>query len=72
MCRTLPKEAKKLQLIKDNKPRDHRPILMKVTVVMNFEPLREAAGSVKWSQDAFMAAWHRGAGWDAFLMEVEK
>eukprot|EP00972_Heterocapsa_arctica_P048336 7128125-Heterocapsa_arctica.AAC.1 len=29
MCRTIPREAKKLQLIRDNKPRDHRPILMK-------------------------------------------
>eukprot|EP00972_Heterocapsa_arctica_P010859 1590605-Heterocapsa_arctica.AAC.1 len=45
---------------------------MKVTVVMNFEPLHEPAGSMKWPQDDLMAAWHRGAGRDAFLMEVEK
>ena len=70
-CRVLEKEAKRLQLIRDSKPRDHRPILMQVEVVLDFSPIL-GDKLVRWSQDALMAAWHRGEGRDAFLQEVEE
>ena len=47
-CRTLPKEAKKLQLIRDSKPRDHRPILAKVHIAFDFGPMH-GGEHVRWS-----------------------
>eukprot|EP00974_Lingulodinium_polyedra_P114650 11102202-Lingulodinium_polyedra.AAC.1 len=66
---TMPKAGKRLQLIRDSKARDHRPIGCSINLGLEFGS-QDNTG-IRWDRDALMAAWHRGAGRTEFLEELE-
>ena len=70
LCRTLPREGRSLQLIPDSRPRDHRPLLLRLVIDQKFKPRFE--DPIRWDRDRIMDAWKKGRGRIAFLQEVER